>query len=38
MPYYRNAIRNSTLWKSAYVVVELGRQGGQVITPVHITS
>lgn len=38
MPYYRNAIHNLTLWKSAYMVVMLGRQGRQIIIPVYITS
>lgn len=35
MPYYRNAIHNLTLWKSAYVVVVLGRQGTDYHTSLH---
>lgn len=36
MPYYRNAIHNLTLWKSAYVVGILG--GGQKTTKTKLST
>lgn len=34
----QKAIHNLTLWKSAYMVVMLGRQVRQIIIPVYITG